>query len=187
MTDGEVRIDGHDIRDLTLASLRQNVGYVSQDTFLFDGSIADNIRYGRFDASDEAVREAARAAEADEFIERTADGYDTRVGERGVKLSGGQRQRIALARVFLQDPPILVLDEATSAVDTETERAIQRSLDRLSEGRTTFVIAHRLSTVVDADAILVLDDGRVVERGSHDELLDAGGKYASLWSAQTAG
>ncbi|SDN02596.1 ATP-binding cassette, subfamily B [Halogranum gelatinilyticum] len=186
VTDGEVRIDGHDIRDLTLASLRSNVGYVSQDTFLFDGSIADNIRYGRFDASDEAVREAARAAEADEFIERTADGYETRVGERGVRLSGGQRQRIALARVFLQDPPILVLDEATSAVDTETERAIQRSLDRLSEGRTTFVIAHRLSTVVDADAILVLDDGRVVERGSHDELLDAGGKYASLWAAQTA-
>lgn len=184
---GEIRVDGHDIRDLTLASLRSNVGYVSQDTFLFDGSIADNIRYGRFDASDEAVREAARAAEADEFIERTADGYDTRVGERGVKLSGGQRQRIALARVFLQDPPILVLDEATSAVDTETERAIQRSLDRLSTGRTTFVIAHRLSTVVDADEILVLDDGTVVERGDHDELLDAGGKYAALWAAQTGG
>jgi ATP-binding cassette subfamily B protein len=185
VTDGSIRVDGHDIRDLTLGSLRRNVGYVSQDTFLFDGTIADNIRYGRFDASDEAVREAARAAEADAFIERMPDGYDTRVGERGVKLSGGQRQRIALARVFLQDPAILVLDEATSAVDTETERAIQRSLDRLSAGRTTFVIAHRLSTVVDADEILVLEDGQVIERGSHDELLGRDGKYASLWHAQT--
>ncbi|SFK58556.1 ATP-binding cassette, subfamily B [Halogranum rubrum] len=185
VTDGAIRVDGHDVRELTLGSLRRNVGYVSQDTFLFDGTIADNIRYGRFDAGDDAVREAARAAEADEFIERMPEGYDTRVGERGVKLSGGQRQRIALARVFLQDPPILVLDEATSAVDTETERAIQRSLDRLSEGRTTFVIAHRLSTVVDADEILVLEDGRVIERGNHEVLLDSGGKYASLWAAQT--
>jgi ATP-binding cassette subfamily B protein len=185
VTDGSIHVDGHDIRELTLGSLRGNVGYVSQDTFLFDGTIADNVRYGHFDASDEAVREAARAAEADAFIERMPEGYETRVGERGVKLSGGQRQRIALARVFLQDPAILVLDEATSAVDTETERAIQRSLDRLSEGRTTFVIAHRLSTVVDADEILVLEDGGVIERGNHAELLDESGKYASLWAAQT--
>ena len=185
VTEGEVRIDGRDVREVTLASLRSSVGYVAQDTFLFDGTIADNIRYGRFEASDEAVREAARAAEAHEFISDLPDGYDTRVGERGVKLSGGQRQRIALARVVLQDPPMLLLDEATSAVDTETERAIQRSLDRVAAERTTFVVAHRLSTVTDADRIYVLEDGRIVERGTHDELRERGGRYAELWDAQT--
>jgi ATP-binding cassette subfamily B protein len=182
---GAIRVDGRDVRDLTLASLRDVVGYVSQDTFLFDGSIADNVRYGRFDAPDDAVRDAARAADAHEFIADLPDGYDTRVGERGVKLSGGQRQRIALARVFLQDPAVLVLDEATSDVDTETEMLIQRSLDRLAADRTTFAIAHRLSTVVDADEILVLDDGEIIERGTHDELLDEDGRYARLWSVQT--
>jgi ATP-binding cassette subfamily B protein len=185
VTDGAVRIDGHDVRAVALASLREQVGYVSQDTFLFDGTIAENVRYGRFDASAEAVREAAEAAEAHEFVAGLPAGYDTRVGERGVKLSGGQRQRVALARVFLQDPAVLVLDEATSAVDTETEKRIQRALARLAVDRTTFVIAHRLSTVVEADRILVVEDGRIVERGTHDELLERDGSYADLWRAQT--
>ena len=184
VSDGAVRADGHDVRDAALADLRSSIGYVSQDTFLFDGTVAENIRYGRFDADREAVVEAAEAAEAHGFIEALADGYDTRVGERGVKLSGGQRQRIAIARTVLQDPEVLLLDEATSAVDTETEYLIQRSLDRLAADRTTLVIAHRLSTVKDADTIVVLDGGRVVERGSHDELLAAGGLYANLWGVQ---
>ncbi|WP_226022128.1 ABC transporter ATP-binding protein [Halomicrobium salinisoli] len=183
--EGAVKVDGTDVREVELASLREHVGYVSQEAFLFDGTIADNIRYGRFDESDEAVREAARAAEAHEFISELPDGYETRVGERGVKLSGGQRQRIAIARVVLQDPEILVLDEATSDVDTDTEQRIQSSLDALTEDRTTFVVAHRLSTVVGADQIVVLEDGRVVERGDHDELRERGGRYAELWNAQT--
>ncbi|WP_255198131.1 ABC transporter ATP-binding protein [Halorarius litoreus] len=184
VSSGEIRVDGHDLRDVTLDSLREHVGYVGQDTFLFDGTIAENIRYGDFDASMDAVVDAAKAAEAHEFIADLPDGYDTRVGERGVKLSGGQRQRVAIARVVLQDPEILVLDEATSAVDTETEYLIQRSLDALAEERTTFAIAHRLSTVKGADEILVVEDGRVTERGSHAELLDAGGLYADLWAVQ---
>jgi ATP-binding cassette subfamily B protein len=184
VTGGAVRVDGHDVREVTLGSLRSQIGYVGQDTFLFDGTIAANIRYGDFEASDAAVREAAMAAEAHEFIQQLPDGYDTRVGERGVKLSGGQRQRIAIARVVLRDPPILVLDEATSAVDTETEYLIQRSLDALSEDRTTVAIAHRLSTVKDADRILVVEDGEVTERGSHAELLDRDGLYADLWRVQ---
>jgi ATP-binding cassette subfamily B protein len=182
--DGRIVLDGHDIRSLTLDSLRDAIGYVSQDTYLFDGTIAENLRYGAFDASRETVVEAAEAAEAHEFITQLSDGYDTRVGERGVKLSGGQRQRLALARTMLQDPPIVVLDEATSDVDTETEAKIQRSLERLTTERTTFVIAHRLSTVTNADRVFVLDDGRIAERGSHDELLAAEGSYADLWSAQ---
>ncbi|WP_290819336.1 ABC transporter ATP-binding protein [Halovivax sp.] len=182
--EGAIRIDGHDLRELQLADLREAIGYVGQETFLFDGTVAENIRYGQFDASDEAVREAAKAAEAHEFILGLPEGYETRVGERGTKLSGGQRQRIAIARVVLQDPPILVLDEATSAVDTETELAIQRSIERLTEDRTTLAIAHRLSTIRDADRILVLEDGRVVERGTHEELREAEGRYAALWSVQ---
>jgi ATP-binding cassette subfamily B protein len=173
------------VRDVTLASLREHVGYVGQDSFLFDGTIAENVRYGRFDADRDAVERAARLAQAHEFIVDLPEGYDTRVGERGVKLSGGQRQRLAIARVVLQDPPILVLDEATSDVDTETELRIQSSLDDLAADRTTFAIAHRLSTVRDADRIVVLEDGRVVERGSHDDLLDAAGRYATLWNVQT--
>jgi ATP-binding cassette subfamily B protein len=182
--EGAVRIDGTDVRDVTVPSLRQSIGYVSQETFLFYGTVRDNIAYGSPDADDEAIREAAKAAEAHEFISNLPDGYDTMVGERGVKLSGGQRQRVAIARAVLRDPELLVLDEATSDVDTETEMLIQRSLDRLTEDRTTLVIAHRLSTIKDADTIVVLDDGRVVERGSHGDLLDEDGLYANLWAVQ---
>jgi ATP-binding cassette subfamily B protein len=184
VTDGAVQVDGHDVRDVRLADLRSSIGYVSQDTFLFDGTIAENIRYGRFDADRDDVVAAAEAAEAHGFIQGLSEGYDTRVGERGVKLSGGQRQRIAIARTVLQDPEILLLDEATSAVDTETEYLIQRSLSRLAADRTTLVIAHRLSTVKDADTIVVLDDGEVVEGGSHEDLLAADGLYANLWGVQ---
>jgi ATP-binding cassette subfamily B protein len=182
--EGAVRVDGVDVRDTRLGDLRRAVGYVSQDVYLFDGTVRENLVYGAFDATEAEMLAAARAAEVDEFARDLLDGYDTRIGERGVKLSGGQRQRISVARAMLQDPRILVLDEATSAVDTETERAIQRALDRLTEGRTTLVIAHRLSTVRGADTILVVEDGRVTERGSHDDLLREEGRYASLWSVQ---
>nr|WP_158204666.1 ABC transporter ATP-binding protein [Halomarina oriensis] len=183
-TEGEIRLDGYALDEVTVQSLRRSVGYVSQDSFLFDGTIAENVEYGHFEANADEIRNAARAAEAHEFIRDLPEGYETRVGERGVKLSGGQRQRIAIARTVLQDPPVLVLDEATSAVDTETEALIQRSLDRLSEDRTTLVIAHRLSTVKNADQILVLDDGEVVERGTHEHLLAEDGLYATLWGVQ---
>ena len=187
VSEGEIRVDGHDVRELTTASLREAIGYVGQETFLFDGTVAENIRYGEFDATDAAVRAAAEAAEADGFIRDLPNGYETRIGERGVKLSGGQRQRLSIARTVVQDPAILILDEATSAVDTETELAIQRSLDRLSAGRTTLAVAHRLSTVKDADTILVVDGGEVVERGTHDDLVARGGLYATLWGVQTDG
>jgi ATP-binding cassette subfamily B protein len=182
--EGAISIDGQDLRDVTLPSIRQHVGYVSQDTFLFYGTVRENIAYGTFGATEEEVVEAARAAEAHEFISKLPEGYDTEVGERGVKLSGGQRQRLSIARAILKDPAILVLDEATSDVDTETEMLIQRSLDRLTADRTTFAIAHRLSTIRDADQILVLEDGRVVERGTHDELLGNDELYAHLWGVQ---
>jgi len=182
--EGAVEIDGQDVRDVTVPSLRGSIGYVSQETFLFYGTVRDNIAYGSFDATDEEIEEAAKAAEAHGFIQNLPDGYDTMVGERGVKLSGGQRQRIAIARAILKDPEILVLDEATSDVDTETEMLIQRSLDRLTAERTTFTIAHRLSTVKDADQIVVLEDGSVVERGTHDDLLAEDGLYANLWAVQ---
>ncbi|WP_284006883.1 ABC transporter ATP-binding protein [Haloarcula pelagica] len=181
---GAIRIDGQDLRDVEIPSIRQSIGYVSQDTFLFYGTVRDNIAYGTFDATDAEIREAAEAAEAHQFIQNLPDGYDTMVGERGVKLSGGQRQRIAIARAMLKDPEILVLDEATSDVDTETEMLIQRSLDELTADRTTFAIAHRLSTIKDADTIVVLEDGEIVERGPHDDLLAADGLYANLWAVQ---
>jgi ATP-binding cassette subfamily B protein len=182
--EGAVRVDGRDVRDVTLESLRSHVGYVSQETYLFAGTVAENIRYGAFDATEREVVEAAKAAQAHEFIRDLPDGYETEVGERGVKLSGGQRQRVGIARVLLQDPELLILDEATSDVDTETELRIQESLDALLENRTVLAIAHRLSTIKNADQILVLEDGRVVERGGHDELLDEGGLYADLWGVQ---
>jgi ATP-binding cassette subfamily B protein len=182
--DGTIEIDGQDLRDVTLRGLRRSIGYVGQDTFLFYGTVKENIAYGTFDATDAEIEDAARAAEAHGFVSNLPDGYDTMVGERGVKLSGGQRQRVAIARAVLQDPEILVLDEATSDVDTETEMLIQRSIDRLTEDRTTFAIAHRLSTIKDADTIVVLEDGRVAERGTHEDLLGAEGLYANLWAVQ---
>lgn len=183
--EGQVLLDGTDVRDLSWDALRGAIGYVSQDVFLFHGTIRDNLAYGRPEASDADVREAARLAEAAGFIEALADGYDTVVGERGLTLSGGQRQRIALARAILRDPAVLVLDEATSAVDNETEAAIQRSLAAVTADRTALVVAHRLSTVRDADRIWVLAEGRVAEAGSHDELVAANGLYAALWAVQT--
>ncbi|MDR3497268.1 MAG: ABC transporter ATP-binding protein/permease [Ancalomicrobiaceae bacterium] len=183
---GRIVIDGQDIRDVRQASLRRNIGMVPQDTVLFNDTIRYNIRYGRPDASDEEVVEAARLAQIADFIEQLPQGYDTEVGERGLKLSGGEKQRVAIARTILKAPPILMLDEATSALDTHTEREIQSALDQVSKNRTTLVIAHRLSTVVAADEILVLEAGSVVERGTHDALLDAGGLYASMWARQRA-
>ena len=182
--EGAVRVDGHDVRDVTLSSLRDAMGYVGQENFLFDGTVAENIAYGSFDAGRDEVMEAARRAQAHAFIENLPEGYETEVGERGVKLSGGQRQRVAIARTLLQEPAIMIFDEATSAVDTETEMLIQRSIDDIAADRTTFVIAHRLSTVRDADTILVLEDGEIVERGTHDDLLAADGLYANLWRVQ---
>ena len=182
---GRVLLDGVPVNELNLQDLRRAIGYVAQDTFLADASVAQNIAYGMPDATREAVIEAAKSAEAHDFIVALPQGYDTPVGERGLRLSGGQRQRLALARAILKDPPILVLDEATSAVDNETEAAIQRSLERLVVGRTTLIVAHRLSTVRHADAIHVVDGGRIVESGTHDELVSLNGIYAGLWRLQT--
>ena len=184
LTQGTISIDGIDIREMTQASLRSQIGIVQQDVFLFGGTIRDNIAYGNLGAGDEDIMLAARRARLDELIANLPDGLDTVVGERGVKLSGGQKQRLSIARIFLKNPPILILDEATSALDTATEQAIQQSLNALSSGRTTLVIAHRLATIQNADRIVVVDGGRIVEQGSHQALLASSGSYASLHQAQ---
>jgi ATP-binding cassette subfamily B protein len=184
---GRITIDGTDIRDVTLQSLAATVGLVSQETYLFHASIRENLRFACPEASDAQIEAAARAAQIHELIVGLPDGYDTPVGERGYRFSGGEKQRIAIARTILRNPPVLILDEATSALDTETERAVQLALDELSRGRTTIAIAHRLSTVRDADQILVLDGGRIVERGTHEQLLELGGRYAALTADRAAG
>ena len=178
--EGQVSIDGIDVKDVTFGSLAEAVGVVSQDTYLFHASIRDNLRFARPDASDEEIEEAARAAQVHDLIASLPEGYDTLVGERGYRFSGGEKQRIAIARTILRNPPVLVLDEATSALDNETERAVQQALDDLASGRTTIVIAHRLSTIQDADQIVVLNGGEIVERGTHESLLELGGHYARL-------
>lgn len=182
---GQITLDGIELTKLNLKDLRRGIGLVSQDIFLFHGTVAENIAYGSFDATNSDIIEAAKIAEAHEFIVQLPDGYETIVGERGQKLSGGQRQRIAIARAVLKNPPILILDEATSAVDNETEAAIQRSLERITKNRTTIAIAHRLSTVRNADCIFVMDEGLVVESGQHEQLIENDGVYASLWRVQS--
>ncbi|MDF0665588.1 MAG: ABC transporter ATP-binding protein [Nitrospira sp.] len=184
VTDGAIFIDGKDIRDLPIAYLRQQIGFVQQEPFLFNGTVKDNLLYGDLNADQDRVEAAARAARAHEFITALPEGYDTWIGERGVKLSVGQKQRVSIARTLLKDPPIVIFDEATSNIDTETEVKIREALAELTMGRTTFIIAHRLSTLHDVDRILVLDKGRLVEEGRHDELLSRGGVYASLYEAQ---
>jgi ATP-binding cassette subfamily B protein len=181
---GSILVNGKDLRELKQASLRAAIGIVPQDTVLFNDTILYNIRYGRPDASDEEIFDAARAAHIHDFIESLPKKYETAVGERGLKLSGGEKQRVAIARALLKNPRILIFDEATSALDSRAEKAIQAELERISQGRTTLVIAHRLSTVMDADQILVLAQGRIVERGTHAQLLDAQGEYARMWALQ---
>ena len=184
VTQGKIFIDDTEIHDITLDSLRKNIGIVQQDIYLFNASIKENILYGRLDATDQEVIEAAKRANIHDYIMSMEDGYDTQIGERGVRLSGGQKQRLSIARVFLKNPPILILDEATSALDNTTEILIQKSLDELCKGRTTIVVAHRLSTIKNADEIAVISDGSITERGSHDELIKLNGEYAKLYSEQ---
>jgi ATP-binding cassette, subfamily B, bacterial len=184
VTEGAVRVDGRDVRDVTMASLTSAIGVVTQDPHMYHDSIANNLRFARPDATEEELVEAARAAQIYDLIAALPDGFNTVVGERGYRLSGGEKQRLAIARVLLKDPAILILDEATAHLDSESEALIQRALARALENRTAIVIAHRLSTIVDADEILVVDEGRVVERGPHAELITAGGTYAELYETQ---
>ena len=184
VSEGAITIDGKDIREVKLASLRENIGIVQQDVYLFAGTIMDNIRYGKFGATDEEVIEAAKQANAHDFIMELPEGYDTDCGQRGVKLSGGQKQRLSIARVFLKNPPILIFDEATSALDNESEHIVQESLESLAKNRTTFVIAHRLSTIKNAKRICVLTEKGIEEEGTHEELLERQGQYAYLYNMQ---
>jgi ATP-binding cassette subfamily B protein/subfamily B ATP-binding cassette protein MsbA len=184
VTDGTILIDGKDLRDLPLSYLRRQIGFVQQEPFLFNGTVRDNLLYGDLLADQDRLEAAARAARAHEFVASLPEGYETWIGERGVKLSVGQKQRVSIARVLLKDPPIVIFDEATSNIDTETEVKIREALNELTAGRTTFIIAHRLSTLHDVDRILVLENGRLVEDGRHEELLSRGGVYAGLYEAQ---
>ena len=184
ITDGEIFIDGKSLKNITLESLRRNIGIVQQDIYLFNSSIKENIMYGKLDATDEEIIDAAKKANIHDYIMSLEEGYDTIIGERGVRLSGGQKQRLCIARVFLKNPPILILDEATSALDNATEIQIQKSLDELSQGRTTIVVAHRLSTIKNADEIAVVDNGEITEQGSHEELLSLDGTYSTLYKQQ---
>ena len=183
---GSILLDGRDIRDICVQSLRRQIGVVQQDVYLFAGTVADNIRYGKLDAGPEEIIAAARQANAHDFIMALPDGYDTDIGQRGVKLSGGQKQRLSIARVFLKDPAILIFDEATSALDNESEQAIRQSLERLAHNRTTLVIAHRLSTIRNAGRIVVLTEDGIEEQGSHEALMATGGVYARLYNVQVA-
>jgi ATP-binding cassette subfamily B protein len=178
-------LDGTDVAEYDVQSLRRAVGLVSQDVYLFHGTVRENVAYGSFEADDEAIARAIRAAEATDFVDELPDGLETVVGERGETLSGGQRQRLSIARALLKDPPVLVFDEATSAVDNETEAAIQRSLRRVTENRTTLIVAHRLSTIRHADQIVVMEEGERVEQGTHEALVERDGLYADLWRVQT--
>jgi len=184
ISSGSILIDGVDVKDITLRSLRRNIGIVQQDVFLFNGTIRDNILYGRLDATEEEVIEAAKRANIHDYVMSLEKGYDTEIGERGVRLSGGQKQRLSIARVFLKDPAILILDEATSALDNTTEIMIQQALDELCRGRTTIVVAHRLSTIKRANSIAVISEGRITEQGTHEELMNLGGTYKHLYSLQ---
>ena len=187
LTSGAILIDGKDIRTLTAESVRRNIGIVQQDVYLFNASIRDNILYGKPNATEEEVIEAAKRANIHDYVMTLEKGYDTQIGERGVKLSGGQKQRLSIARVFLKNPPILILDEATSALDNTTEILIQQALDELCQGRTTIVVAHRLSTIKNADEIAVIAGGEITEQGTHDELLEQNGTYAELYRLQFRG
>ena len=186
ISSGAIRIDGIDIKKFTLNSLRDSIGVVQQDVYLFSGSVRENITYGKTDATEEEIIEAAKLAGAHDFIMSLPDGYDTYVGERGVKLSGGQKQRVSIARLFLKNPPILILDEATSALDNESERLVQQSLEKLAKGRTTFTIAHRLTTIKNADRIIVLTENGIEESGNHNELMEKGGLYSELYHLYSA-